>query len=248
MNRFDTRKLSLTASLAAIYTIFRLVPLSRFIGTSGFLTASGMVTPIIGVLIEPEYGVLAIFVGTMVAFLAPWNPVKFAGLDFIPGALNLLVVSLAIRGRRNEASVILLGLIALFAITPFTRVFVGSNLGSPPLPYFWFHLVALAILASPISKSLPVWLKSGNYSLIAASVGIIAFAGTMAEHISGGILYALFFQSGAIRLWPAIYLVYPFERTVIVAGAVLISTPFIRTTRTIRENLCSSRTRPTTPV
>src|SRR5713101_8221759 len=189
LNRFDTRKLSLTASLAAIYTIFRLVPLSRFIGTSGFLTASGMVTPIIGVLIEPEYGVLAVFIGTMVASFAPWNPgLRFGGLDFIPGALNLLVVSLAVRGRRNEACVILLGIIALFAVTPFTTVFVGSNLGSPPLPYFWFHLVALAILASPLSKSLPTWLKSGNYSRIAASVGIMAFAGTMAEHISGGVL------------------------------------------------------------
>src|SRR5713101_7307429 len=108
LHRFDARRLSLTASLAAVYTIFRLVPLSRFIGASGFLTASGMVTPIIGVLIEPEYGVLAVLVGTMVASFAPWNPLRFAGLDFIPGALNLLVVSLAIRGRRNEASVILL--------------------------------------------------------------------------------------------------------------------------------------------
>jgi hypothetical protein len=235
--------MSLTASLAAVYTVFRLIPLSRFIGGSGVLTVSGMVTPIIGLLIEPEYGVLAVFIGTMVASFAPWNPLRFAGLDFIPGALNLLVVSLAVRGRRILASLVLLGTIAAFVLTPYTSVFVGSNLESPPLPFFWMHLLALGILVSPLSKWLLAGLRSANYSRIAVGVGVLAFAGTMTEHISGGILYALFFGPGAIRAWPLIYLAYPVERIAIVVGAVLISVPFILATRAWREELLSYRTR-----
>ena len=235
--------MSLTASLAAVYTVFRLIPLSRFIGTSGFLTASGMVTPIIGLLIEPEFGVLAVFVGTIVASFAPWNPLRFAGLDFIPGALNLLVVSLAVRGRRIQASLVMLGTIAVFVLTPHTSVFVGSNLDSPPLPFFWMHMLALGILASPASNWLGSWFRSANYSRIALGVGIVALAGTMTEHISGGILFALFLGPGAARFWPGIYLVYPFERIAIVVGAVLISVPFVLATRAWREGLLTNRTR-----
>ncbi len=234
---FDTRKLSLTAALAAIYTIFRLIPISRLIGINGSITASGMVIPIIGTLVEPEYGVLAIFIGTMVASFSPLNPLRFAGLDFIPGAMNLVAVSLALRGRRLRVSMILLTIIALFALTPNTRIFVGSNLESPPLPFFWLHLLALGVLASPLSKNIVDWLQTRTYSRVAASIGIAAFGGAMIEHLSGGILFAFFLGPGAARFWPAIYLVYPIERTLIVAGAVLISTPFILTSRGFRGSL-----------
>jgi len=196
-----------------------------------------MVTPIMGILIEPEYGVLAIFIGTMVGSFSPLNTLRFAGLDFIPGAMNLVVVSLALRGRRIQAGAILVAVIALFALTPNTRVFVGSSLGSPPLPFFWLHLLALGVLVSPPSKKLVDWLQTRTYSRVAASIGIAGFAGTMVEHLSGGILFALFIGPGATRLWPAIYLVYPIERMVIVAGAILISTPFILTSRGLRGSL-----------
>lgn len=236
MRQVDTRKLALTAALAAIYTIFRLIPLSKLIGISGFITASGMVIPIIAILIEPEYGVLVVIIGTFIGSLSPFNSLRFAGLDFVPGAIYLLIASLAVRGKIYQAGAVLLSIIALFSITPNTRIFVGA-FASPPLPYFWLHLVALVLLASPLSRNIPKWLQSKNYARVAASVGIVGFAGTMAEHLSGGILYALFLGPGVLTLWPVIYLVYPVERTLIVAGAISVCTPFVLNSFALRERI-----------
>ena len=142
----DTRKLTLTATLAAVYVIFRAIPVSRLIGISGSITAAGMIAPVIGILLEPAYGITAVFTGTMVASLFPWNPLIFGGLDFIPGALNVTLVSLAVRGRRIEATIMFLITMSLFIINPYTKFFVGSQLLSPPIPYLWMHITALIVL------------------------------------------------------------------------------------------------------
>ncbi len=250
------RKLTLTASLAAVYTIFRAIPISTLIGTSGRITAAGMAAPLIGFLLEPSYGIAAVFVGTIIASLFPWNPIKFYGLDFIPGALNVTLVSLVVRGRRMEAALMLLVTIGLFIINPYTRLFVGSSLLSPPIPYLWMHLVALFVLISPLSKDIAAkigadqlkaakimatwswrniktwpritrWLITQN-GRPAGAIAVLAFAGTMIEHVSGGILYATVVGSNAVALWSSIFLVYPIERIVLVAGAILICTPVLR--------------------
>src|SRR5205809_3880683 len=169
----DTRKLTLTATLAAVYVIFRAIPVSRLIGISGSITAAGMIAPVIGILLEPAYGITAVFTGTMVASLFPWNPLIFGGLDFIPGALNVTLVSLAVRGRRIEATLMFLVMIGLFFINPYTSIFVGSALLSPPIPYLWMHLAALIVLVSPLSKNLALRIGSHHYANLVRPVAVL---------------------------------------------------------------------------
>jgi len=218
----DTRRLTLTATLAAVYVVFRAIPIDQLIGISGSITAAGMIAPVIGILLEPAYGIVAVFTGTMVASLFPWNPIKFAGLDFLPGALNVALVSLAVRGRRTEATTIFLITMGLFIINPYTSIFVGSALLSPPIPYLWMHLAALIVLVSPLTKGLAVRLTSHRYASFVRPVAVLAFTGTMLEHLTGGLLFATVVGKGALKFWPAIFLAYPIERTILVIGATLI--------------------------
>jgi hypothetical protein len=218
----DTRKLTLTATLAAVYVVFRAIPIDQLIGINGTITAAGMIAPIIGILLEPAYGIVAIFTGTLVASLFPWNPIKFAGLDFLPGALNVALVSLAVRGRRSEATLMFLITIVLFIINPYTSIFVGSSLLSPPIPYLWMHLAALVVLVSPLTKDLSARLTSHQYASLIRPVAVLAFTGTMIEHLTGGILFATVVGKGALKFWPVIFAVYPIERTILVIGATLI--------------------------
>src|SRR2546425_1231653 len=151
---FDTKRITLTASLAALYIIPRTIPLDRLIGISGSITFSGIITPVLGVFLAPSYGIFAVFVGTIIAAFIPGSAgtLKFGGLDFLGGALNVAVL-------------------------------------------------------------------------------VVAFIGTMIEHVTGGILFASIVGSGALRFWPLIFLVYPFERAVIVLGAVLVCTPLLLASR-----------------
>src|SRR5206468_10664476 len=222
IQRSGLRKLTLTASLAAIYTVFRAIPISSLIGISGSITAAGMIAPVLGILLEPAYGIVAVFTGTMVASLFPWNPLKFYGLDFLPGALNVALVSLAVRWRRTEATLMFLVMSGLFFINPYTSIFVGSALLSPPIPYLWMHLAALIVLVSPLTKNLATRLASHHYTSLISPLAVLAFIGTMIEHLTGGILYATVFGKAALKFWPAIFLIYPVERTILVIGATLI--------------------------
>jgi hypothetical protein len=218
----DTRKLTLTATLAAVYVVFRAIPIDQLIGINGTITAAGMIAPIIGILLEPAYGIVAVFTGTMVASLFPWNPIKFAGLDFLPGALNVTLVSLAVRGRRTEATLMFLITIALFIINPYTSIFVGSAELSPPIPYIWMHLAALIILVSPLTKNLSTKITTHHYASLVRPMAVLAFTGTMIEHLTGGLLYATVYTKTALNFWPTIFLVYPVERTILIVGATII--------------------------
>jgi len=243
--RFDTKRITLTASLGALYIIPRTVPLDRLIGISGSITFSGIITPVLGVFLAPSYGILAVFLGTMIAAFIPGSAgtLKFGGLDFIGGALNVALISLLIRGRRTEATLMYVATLGLFVINPNTKIFVGTNLPnlpppfqwlrlpSPPVPYLWLHLVALGVLVSPLTRNLRDSFVFGARRDLAKAVFVVAFVGTMIEHVTGGILFASVVGAGALSFWPAIFLVYPFERAIIVLGAVLVCTPLLLASR-----------------
>jgi hypothetical protein len=243
--RFDTKRITLTASLAALYIIPRTIPLDRLIGISGAITFSGIITPVLGVFLAPSYGILAVFLGTMIAAFIPGSAgtLKFGGLDFLGGALNVALISLLVRGRRTEATLMYVATLGIFVINPNTEIFVGTNLPnlpppfqwlrlpSPPVPYLWLHLVALAVLVSPLTRNLRDSFVFGARKDLAKAVLVVGFVGTMIEHVTGGILFASIVGTGAVRFWPAIFLVYPFERAIIVFGAVLVCTPLLLASR-----------------
>jgi hypothetical protein len=244
-NRFDTRMMTLTATLTALYVLPRTIFLDRLIGVSGAITFSGIITPILGVFLAPSYGIFAVFVGTMIAAFVPGSAgtLKFGGLDFLGGALNVAVISLLVRGRRTEATLMYVVTLALFVINPNTEIFVGSNfpnlpapfqllrLPSPPIPFLWLHLVALGALVSPLTRNLGDRFSFGSRRDLARAVLVVAFIGTMLEHIMGGILFASLVGSVALRSWPFIFLVYPIERAVLVLGAVVVCTPLLLASR-----------------
>jgi len=243
--RFDTKRITLTASLAALYIIPRTIPLDRLIGISGAITFSGIITPVLGVFLAPSYGILAVFLGTMIAAFIPGSAgtLKFGGLDFLGGALNVALISLLIRGRRTEATLTYVATLGLFIINPNTEIFVGANLPSlpppfqwlrlpsPPIPYLWLHLIALVVLVSPLTRNLRDSFSFGAPRGLAKAVLVVAFVGTMIEHLTGGILFASIVGKGALGFWPLIFLVYPFERAIIVLGAVLVCTPLVLASR-----------------
>ena len=253
---YNTRMVTLTAALTALYVVPRTIPLDRLIGVSGSITFSGVITPLLGLLLAPSYGILAVLIGTLIAAFIPGSAgtLKFGGLDFLGGALNVALISLLVRGRRTESILVYVATLGLFVINPNTEIFVGASfpnfpapfqsfrLPSPPVPYLWLHLIALVVLVSPLTRNLGPKLASGIRKEIAKGVLIAAFVGTMAEHAMGGVLFASVVGPGALRFWPAIFLLYPFERTIIALGAVLVCTPLIISSHDLITRIRSQET------
>lgn len=233
----NTRKLTLTATFAAVYAIFRLIPISRTIGIPGSITAGGVILPVVALFLDLPFAVASVIIGTYIAAFAPWNPLRFYGLDFLPGVLYVTVAGLILRGQRKLALAISLAIFLVFSVTPNTEIFVGQNLFSPPIPYFWMHIVTLIILISPLTARVPSMVKSGSYAEVATAVAVVAFVGTMTEHLTGGVLFALVAGSGALRAWPLIFLFYPIERLIITVAAAVLGKPLIWNTRKLMTRL-----------
>ncbi len=232
-----TRQITLAASLAAVYFIFRSIPTFQMIGISGnarFTTGDFILTSI--VLVGGLWsGMLSVIIGTIVAFGV--RPPIFLGLDFLPAVINVSIAALLLKGRYRIAQVIYLASFLGFVVSPYSLLF-----GFGYVPYAWLHIVALVVLLSPLAAKIPNWVNSGGLRQIAA-IGILAFVGTMGQHLVGGLLFELVvgFIGGVNPsqfmnyYWRFIFLIYPIERTFIVAVSTTIALVVHRSVRRLNR-------------
>src|SRR5947208_15926382 len=141
-------------------------------------------------------------------------------------------------------------MIGLFYINPYTSIFVGSALLSPPISYLWMHLAAVIVLVSPRSKNLALRIGSHRYANLVRPVAVLAFTGTMLEHLTGGILFATVVGKGALKFWSVIFVVYPIERTILVIGATLIGAALLSLLRptVVEKSLGTVKLAATSPI
>ncbi len=206
--------------------------------------AGDFLAPLYGIVLGPLLGPLAIAIGTIVGFSTGAPPV-FLGLDFLPSASCAAIVGLVTRRRQVESSILNSVLILVFLLLPFTSIFI--SVGNYLVPYVWLHLVGLALLVSPIGRRAAEEVTAGwrGFRENAPSyfLGhfwaylVLAFAGTMAQHMMGGILTQLVVGINFHQIpgkyhswqdfWTFIFWVYPVERSIIALVAALLGSASI---------------------
>jgi hypothetical protein len=244
-------ELSLVASLSALYIAFRIIPTFPMIGIPGTFRAGDFFAPLYGIILGPVLGPLAVTIGTVIGFFTGAPP-QFLGLDFLPGACSAAMLGLVTRGKRIQSAVLNLIVIFVFVFLPFTLFLIP--VGNAMVPYIWLHLVGLALVVSPLSKAASLEITRnwrGGLEKWPGTTGkwsygfwrhfraffVLAFSGTLAQHLTGGILsqlvIGLYFNSLPRHFstwqdfWTTIFWVYPFERTVIAIVAALIGSASI---------------------
>ncbi|OFX17911.1 hypothetical protein A3K71_06065 [archaeon RBG_16_50_20] len=227
-----SRRVAMAAVLAAVYFVLRSLPnpvpfLFQMIGISGRFTAGDFLLTTIVLVAGLWGGVLSVLIGTILAY--PVSGTPFLGLDFLPGVANVLLVGLVLQNRRRIAQGIYAAILLAFLLSPYSLLF-----GYGYVPYAWLHILGLAVLFSPIIASVPTWLTRNDTRQLAA-VAALAFVGTMAQHLTGGLLYE--FTVGLVqgntteflrKSWQIIFWLYPAERLIIVLVSTLISAGLLR--------------------
>lgn len=211
------------------------------IGASGAqFSLSDVVAPIYGIILGPYIGGISITLGTFLA-MAMGKPVTFLFLDFLPATVG--AVSLGFLIKRKWIHVIALNviLLAAFLVHPNSSVFINFSLNNTDisLPFAWLHIVALAVLISPLGRKAAQWVKTQTTTKIAAGIAIMAFIGTMMQHLMGNLLFETILAQpiGSIPIeaypgiWTSIFLVYPVERLALVILATIVGTPLLRVLR-----------------
>jgi riboflavin transporter FmnP len=234
-----TKQIALLAIFSALYIVLRFIPFSMLIGGAGaYLSFSDFLAPIIGILLGPYLGGLTVLIGNFGA-IGLGRPLTFPTLfglgDFVPDFVA--AVSTGFLMRRNWIPVVALnaGLLAVFFADPLTSIFVTIPGTSVSIPFAWMHIAAFAVLLSPLALKAAKWIESGS-SKMAAGVAVMAFIGTMMQHLAGNILFEISFGQISPPIipaaawpaeWTAVMFAYPVERTILIVSAVLAGTPII---------------------
>jgi len=231
--KITTKQLALMAVFSALYAVLRIIPLGPMIGLSQSFAVSDALAPIIGIILGPFTGGLSVIIGTFSA-MALGKPVIFLGLDFLPAFMNAVAVGFLIRRKWIPVAAIYAALLVIFVLSPYTLLTV--QVGTMPVPFMWLHIIALIVLLSPISFKAVSNVRKSNIAYLALSIAIIAFIGTMLQHLTGNLLYQFTFGQpigpfDAARFagyWNLIFYAYPIERIVMVIIATLIGVPLVK--------------------
>ena len=237
-NAPKTKIIAIVSIFTALYAVLRIIPTVPMIGSSGnWFSVSDVISPIYGIILGPYIGGLSIILGTFLA-MAMGRPVSFMFLDFLPA--TVAAVSLGFLIKRKWVPVIALNIVLLvaFLIHPSTSIFVNVPLSGTtlPLPFAWLHIVALAILVSPLGRKAAQWVSTLTATKIATGIAILVFIGTMMQHLTGNLLFETIMAQpiggipveGYPDIWASIFFVYPVERIVLVIVATIIGTPLLR--------------------
>ena len=237
----NTRQIAIVATFAVVYFIFRMIPTFAMVGVSGgTFSLADVIAPLYGIILGP-WGALSVTLGTVLAF-AFGRPLIFLGLDFLPGAVDALLVGLLIQGKRLLAVMIYAALFIAFLLNPYTAILIPIVVPFLNLKMFafypWLHLAVLIVLISPLSKKAPEWVNEASLKKITLGVLIFAFIGTIAQHLVGGILYELVLGMLAGQapetfrlLWNIVFWLYPFERGFIIGLSTVIGVPLVKALR-----------------
>jgi len=215
---------------SALYAVLRLVPLGPMIGLSATFSVSDFLAPLYGIILGPYVGGLSIVIGTFLGMAMGKAPV-FLGLDFLPAFVNAVAIGFLL--KRKWAPVVVLNIILLlaFALNPLTTLFIG------PIPFIWLHIVAFLVLISPLGRKAGQWVETLKPKFLTAGVAILAFIGTMMQHLTGNILTEVVLGQivGSISpetfstiIWPSAFLAYPIERILLVILSVVVGVPLVR--------------------
>lgn len=226
--RRRTTVVAMVGVLASLYAILGLIPVSRLVGISSFITFRETLSPLIGMLLGPVGG-FAIFIGVLLDF-GFGRPVVFLGLDFLIDLAAALTAGFAFTGRRTAAVLLPAALITIFLANPSSAYFV--DVGGIEVPFVWMHVISVGILAA----ALYLEVRGRIQKLSWAFVGSTMFASTMAGHITGGILteivylnQGILFGSASIgAYWSAVFFLYPIERAFLTIVGTAVSFPVLR--------------------
>jgi hypothetical protein len=231
-SKIATKYVALIAVFSALYAILRLIPLGPMIGLSATFSVSDALAPLMGIILGPFAGGASIIIGTFTA-AALGKPLVFLGLDFLPALINCVSLGLLIKRKWIPVAILDAVLLVLFLASPYSSLLV--QVGSLAIPFVWMHVIAFVVLISPLRSKAVDNIKKFKIPRLALSVAVLAFIGTMMQHLTGSLIYQFILgepigkmtAAQFVPAWTAIFFTYPIERTIMVIITVIIGVPLI---------------------
>lgn len=234
----DTKRFTLTAVLAAVYTVGSFLPGFPMVGASGSIDLVRALEMGYGILLGPVYGPLAAFLGALIGkFLSGGG----FGMFMIPLApVSAFTAATLSRPRFYRMK----GWIYAAAII--SAVCLGWYLTPAGRAVWYFplwHLIGLGVVLV-LRGRLAELLQSENRAHLTLGVALGSYAATMAGHMLGNLIFIslgpsmLGIPSSALpSIFVGLFWVSPMERITITALSTLIMAPIILVARRMYPEL-----------
>ncbi|MEM2142138.1 MAG: hypothetical protein QXS20_07805 [Candidatus Thorarchaeota archaeon] len=228
MSLHHTYVWALTGIFAAMHMVLTFLPLFVLAGGGGFISAGVVSAPLIGFLLGPVYGVVAVVIGSTIGvvlmnvggILGPVIPIVAPAVSaFIAGSLG--------RGRLTHVVAVYVVGIAAFVVGP---------IGLIALPYIWLHTALLLLMALFVVprfrahvRALPIPRSGVSVNRLLLPIWFLGFIAVMGDHLVGGTLatywfvYVLLFPPDTIApFFIAVTVFYPLERLAVSVVLTLV--------------------------
>jgi len=237
-NALDTKKLTLMAVMAAVYTVGSFLPGFPMVGATGTIDLVRALEMGYGILLGPVYGPMAAFLGALIGkilsgggfgmFMIPLAPVS----AFVAAALSRPKV-FKLRGWMYPVAIISVLCLGWY-LTPTGRA----------VYYFpvW-HLIGLGIVLIFRGKMADL-LQSENKRHLTLGIALSSYTATMAGHMLGNLIFialgpsVLGLPSPVLTsIFAGLFWVTPIERITITVLSTLIMGPIIIVARSMYPEL-----------
>lgn len=237
----------LTGIFAAIHAILALIPSFPAIGVEGGTLSLGMVSgPLVGFLLGPFFGTMAVIIGSIIAGVANPSILVIGPFTIIATATGALVAGLIRVGKPFFVPIIYAIAIGLYFVGPLGLL----------LPTFvWFHLICLALSFLYVIPKLTGILKEGidlkpGFNPIAGvvSVWLLSIIALVADQLMGSMLGVFYLVYGlglgadmVAGFFVVVTFVYPIERLL---ASVILAVIVFALGSTLAETYFDLPTRP----
>jgi hypothetical protein len=246
-----TKQVALMVVFSAIYAVMRIIPTFPLLGVEGAsFSAADILAPIYGIILGPYVGGVCVILGTFMGMTM--KTPFFLGLDFLPAFVNAVALGFLARKKILPAAILYIVLLSAFVLNPLTLNFVSIPGTTIMWPFTWLHIVAFVVLlllglkaGEWVQSAKPIVIdnaKSGFRRFISKAsskavmgFAILAFVGTMLQHLMGNILYEnilvtvthTFTPEFLLFKWNLVFFLFPWERLILVVFATLIGVPLL---------------------
>ncbi len=180
--RLKSKDIAMVSVFAALLVGVSRLPGIPIVGGSGKIEFTVILAPIIGIVLGPWLGGLAVFLGDFISWIIPST--TFFGLLMLPCGLVAAMTSGALTRRKGIgnwklAAAVLGVLIALWYLTP---------VGREVFFYPFLHLAALAVVILFRGRVADLLRSNAKWKLTVGTA-LSSYAGIMANHMTGNIIF-----------------------------------------------------------
>ncbi len=225
---------ALTGVFGAVHLVVTVIPFSPSIGGGGVISFGLVSGAIIGFLLGPFFGTIAVLIGSFAGgFVNPSIAIFGLLTPLAPATGAFVAGSFRVRGSRIK-SVALILIVYIVALC----FFIQSPIGRLAIGFLWLHIIAgllvLLFLIPGVGHQLSDALHfepDSKISLNFFAIWLVSFIAVMADHLVGSTIAAYVFSAGMdpealALLFIGVAFIYPWERLIasVITALVLFVT------------------------